>query len=209
MLITCNEDQFLSVFKFGLICFLAESILFRADISRLHLCINSCWKEENFFFQARTGARKTRFCVWFCTSGSGSVKGEDWTRMIGLQTVLHKSQIFCRNFWGSSKEHGSLVSTSPLISSGTEASLPTALHISDSFFLLSCSFAFCSLVCASIHSFLLKKLWGFFFFFFFWLYPQHTKVPGPGIRPMPQQWQCQILNPLSHQGTQKDDDFYS
>ena len=164
MLITCNEDQFLSVFKFGLICFLAESILFRADISRLHLCINSCWKEENFFFQARTGARKSRFCVWFCTSGSGSVKGEDWTRMIGLQTVLHKSQIFCRNFWGSSKEHGSLVSTSPLISSGTEASLPTALHISDSFFLLSCSFAFCSLVCASIHSFLLKKLWGFFFF---------------------------------------------
>ena len=49
----------------------------------------------------------------------------------------------------------------------------------------------------------------FFFFFFFWpcLQHQHGEVPGPGIklapqrRPEPQQWQCQILNPLSHQGT--------
>ena len=37
----------------------------------------------------------------------------------------------------------------------------------------------------------------------------HVEVPGPEIEPMPQQWpeplrcQCQILNPLSHQGTPK------
>ena len=34
---------------------------------------------------------------------------------------------------------------------------------------------------------------------FFWLHPWHAEVPGPGIKPMPQQWleplqwQCQIL----------------
>ena len=27
----------------------------------------------------------------------------------------------------------------------------------------------------------------------------HKEAPGPGIRPMPQQWQHQILNQLSHQ----------
>ena len=38
--------------------------------------------------------------------------------------------------------------------------------------------------------------------FFFWLHPWHVEVPEPGIKPAPQQWQCQIiLNPLSHQGT--------
>ena len=36
---------------------------------------------------------------------------------------------------------------------------------------------------------------------------KHVEVPGPGIKPMPQlypepqQWQCQSLNPLCHQGT--------
>ena len=40
-----------------------------------------------------------------------------------------------------------------------------------------------------------------FFFFFFWSHPRHAEVPGPGIEPMPQQGQHQILNPLSHQGT--------
>ena len=45
-------------------------------------------------------------------------------------------------------------------------------------------------------------LWRDFFpFFFFWPHPQQGGVPGPGIEPAPQQWQCQILNPLSHQGT--------
>ena len=29
----------------------------------------------------------------------------------------------------------------------------------------------------------------------------HAEVPGPGIKPAPQRWQCQILNLLSHQGT--------
>lgn len=44
-------------------------------------------------------------------------------------------------------------------------------------------------------------------FFFFWSYPSHTEVPLPGIEsvpqqwPEPQQWECQILNPLSYQGT--------
>ena len=31
---------------------------------------------------------------------------------------------------------------------------------------------------------------------FFW----HGEVPGPGFEPKPQQWQYQILNPLSHWG---------
>ena len=31
------------------------------------------------------------------------------------------------------------------------------------------------------------------FFFFFWQYLWHAEVPGPGIEPVPQQWQCQIL----------------
>ena len=30
---------------------------------------------------------------------------------------------------------------------------------------------------------------------------KHAEVPRPGIEPEPQQWQCWILNPLSHQGT--------
>ena len=45
----------------------------------------------------------------------------------------------------------------------------------------------------------------FFFFFFFFLFqphPWHMEVPGPGtesephLPPIPQLWQCQILNPL-------------
>ena len=41
----------------------------------------------------------------------------------------------------------------------------------------------------------------------FWLCPWHVEVPGPGIKPAPElwpeplQWQCWILNPLSHKGT--------
>ena len=43
--------------------------------------------------------------------------------------------------------------------------------------------------------------------FFFCLCPWHVEIPGPGIKttpqqwPKPQQWQFQILNLLSHQGT--------
>lgn len=33
-----------------------------------------------------------------------------------------------------------------------------------------------------------------FSFFFFWLCQQHAKAPGLGIEPVPQQWQCWILN---------------
>ena len=40
----------------------------------------------------------------------------------------------------------------------------------------------------------------FFLFLFFGLCLQHVAVPGPGIKPMPQQWQHWILNPLSHLG---------
>ena len=36
---------------------------------------------------------------------------------------------------------------------------------------------------------------------FFWSPSQHVGIAGPGIEPMPQQWQRWILNPLSHQGT--------
>ena len=38
-------------------------------------------------------------------------------------------------------------------------------------------------------------------FFLFWTHPWHTEVPGPGIKPEPQQWKHQVLNPLHHQGT--------
>ena len=47
----------------------------------------------------------------------------------------------------------------------------------------------------------------FFFFFFFLPCLQHAEVPGPGIKPMPQQqpkplqWQHEILSPLCHKGT--------
>ena len=50
-------------------------------------------------------------------------------------------------------------------------------------------------------------LFFFFFFFFFWLHPWHVEVPQPRTEPVSQQqpklqqWQCQILNPLHHQGT--------
>ena len=43
--------------------------------------------------------------------------------------------------------------------------------------------------------------------FFFFQHPQHAEVLRPGIESMPQQWlqpmqwQCLILNPLSHTGT--------
>ena len=46
----------------------------------------------------------------------------------------------------------------------------------------------------------------FFSFFFFWPSPCHAEVPGPGMRPMSeqwpelQQWQCQIHKRMSHQG---------
>ena len=39
-----------------------------------------------------------------------------------------------------------------------------------------------------------------FFFFFFWPCLLHVEIPGLGTEPVPQQWQCQILNPLSYQG---------
>ena len=38
-------------------------------------------------------------------------------------------------------------------------------------------------------------------FCFFWLYPWHMKVPSPESKSTPQQWQHQILNLLSYQGT--------
>ena len=36
---------------------------------------------------------------------------------------------------------------------------------------------------------------------FFLVLPQHAEIHRPGIEPMPQQSQCQILNPPGHQGT--------
>ena len=38
-------------------------------------------------------------------------------------------------------------------------------------------------------------------FFLLWLHPWHAEIPRPGSEPTPQQWQCWIFNPLSHQRT--------
>ena len=52
-------------------------------------------------------------------------------------------------------------------------------------------------------------------FFFFWLCPWHMEVPGPGIKPMPQQqpkllqWQHWILNLLHHKQTLDMIHFFS
>ena len=52
-----------------------------------------------------------------------------------------------------------------------------------------------------------KITWWEFDWNFFWSHQWHVEVPAPGIELMSQQWlesqqwQCQILNPLSHQGT--------
>ena len=40
-----------------------------------------------------------------------------------------------------------------------------------------------------------------FLIFTFSLCPRHVEVPRSGTEPAPQQWKCQILNPLSHQRT--------
>lgn len=45
--------------------------------------------------------------------------------------------------------------------------------------------------------YLLKKSLSFFF--------GHAQVPGPGVEPMPQQRQWQILNSMSYQGTPNGD----
>ena len=39
-----------------------------------------------------------------------------------------------------------------------------------------------------------------FWFFFFWPHLWHADIPRPRIKPVPQQWQHQILNLLCHQG---------
>ena len=44
-----------------------------------------------------------------------------------------------------------------------------------------------------------RNVW--FLGLFVLLHPQHMEIPKPGIKPKPQQWQCQILNPLCHHGT--------
>ena len=47
----------------------------------------------------------------------------------------------------------------------------------------------------------------FIYYYYFQPHPKHVEVPGPGIKPAPQQqcepqqWQRWILNPLSHKGT--------
>ena len=52
-----------------------------------------------------------------------------------------------------------------------------------------------------------RVLFSFFLFSFFFFFWWHVKVPRPGIEPTSQlyqnhsSWQCQILNPCSHQWT--------
>ena len=72
---------------------------------------------------------------------------------------------------------------------------------------------FCFIFLARIYYFLkiisgvFWHWWVFFVSLGFCLLPQNSKLPRPGIKPAPQQqpkplqWQWQILNPLSHQGT--------
>lgn len=38
-------------------------------------------------------------------------------------------------------------------------------------------------------------LWKYFCFVLSWLSPWHAEVPELGIKPVPQQYQCQVLNP--------------
>ena len=48
-------------------------------------------------------------------------------------------------------------------------------------------------------SLLLWLLWQQHSLFLFFLGPLwHVEVSGPGIEPIPQQWQCRMLNPLHH-----------
>ena len=120
---------------FGLISrFLSGSTLFGADIFRVHLSISSCWREENFFLQALDlgpgdlGSR-SGFALGVPphrTSVFASIEGKDWTRMIGLPTVLQKTEMFCRTFWGSYKEGGNLVS--PLTPHFFRHNSPPSLH---------------------------------------------------------------------------------
>ena len=42
--------------------------------------------------------------------------------------------------------------------------------------------------------FIIIIIWREHFILFFWPHLQHTQVPRPGIEPLPQQWQCLILN---------------
>ena len=50
------------------------------------------------------------------------------------------------------------------------------------------------------NTYILIRVFFFFVLFCFWLCPWHEEVPRPGTEPEPQEWQCWILNPLSHQG---------
>ena len=43
---------------------------------------------------------------------------------------------------------------------------------------------------------------------FFWQHLRHVEVPESGIEPSLQQWQCWIINTLSHQGTSSLIHFY-
>ena len=36
------------------------------------------------------------------------------------------------------------------------------------------------------------------------VHPWYVEFPGPGMEPVPQSWQCQILNPLCHKGTSRN-----
>ena len=46
-----------------------------------------------------------------------------------------------------------------------------------------------------------QKFSSLFYSSLFCLHPWRVQIPGPGIEPAPQQWHCQILNLLGHQGT--------
>ena len=83
--------------------------------------------------------------------------------------------------------------TDPLLPSGPQCGTCRTLRLMEVRGQGTSTYPHCSL--------LLVHLFLSFFFFFFWPCLQHVECPGPGIKNVPQQWQCQVLNPLCHQGT--------
>ena len=54
-----------------------------------------------------------------------------------------------------------------------------------------------------------NSIWASLFRSFFWTHPWHVEISGPRIKSAPQQWQCQILNPLSYMEAPQRASFFN